>query len=56
MFDVQESIGDLGDLGRVVEVGVEDTNQICRRAFALLAPEQRLDFGPGEEIGVDDLV
>jgi hypothetical protein len=56
VLDVQQPVGDGRDLGRVAEVGVEDTDQIRRDAVALLAPEQGLDLGPGEEIGVDDLV
>jgi len=55
-LDLQHPVGHLGHLGRVAIIGVEDTNQILLWGLPLLPVEKALDFGPGEEIGVDDLI
>src|SRR5271168_1645176 len=55
MLDLEQGVGDMGDLLAVPEVGAQHPELLPRREL-LIAPKQRLDPTPGKEIGMDDLI
>ncbi len=55
VFDLQQGVGDAGGLAAVAEIGAQHLHVLMGRQLRV-APEEGLDLGPGEKIGMDDLV
>jgi hypothetical protein len=55
MLDLEQRVGDMGDLLAVPEVGAQHPQLLPRREL-LVAPKQSFDPTPGKEIGMDDLI